>query len=189
MKHSKPLIVSLLSCSLGLSGSLIATKNAFGEGEVEIKGDPSTVNKTLVTPTVEVHFLYSVDGKEGSFQELPNGMALRSGQLYRIEFTPREDCHITVYQVDSTGKPDFLRKSALVKANTTYVLPATGKAYFLDKKKGKETIYFKACYKACPDDEPRGKVEHKGRGGEVDVPSQTGCQGSCVKSVTFEHVD
>jgi hypothetical protein len=186
MKYTKPLLITLLSCCLGLPVSLIASKNALGEGES--KGAGATVNPpNLFSPKVDVHFKYSVDNR--SFRKLSDGETLRSGQLYRIEFIPHEDCYIRVSQKDSTGNSQPLKNAdgIRVKANNHYELPATGEAYYLDKVTGQETIYFETA--TSPFKKGSG-AEVKGAGGTTSiVPLPSDCSGNCIESVTFQHVN
>lgn len=182
MKYTKPLLITLLSCSLGLPVSLIASKNALGEGES--KG-VSVNPRNLFSPKVDVHFKYSVDNR--SFRELSDGETLRSGQLYRIEFIPHEDCYIRVSQKDSTGNSQPLKNAdgIPVKANNQYELPAKGEAYYLDKVTGQETIYFETA--TSPFKKGSG-AEVKGAGGTTSIPLPRDCSGNCIESVTFQHV-
>ena len=76
----------------------------------------------------------------GELKAINNGDILRSGDHYKIIFTPDKDCYVYIFQVDSTGH--FLQLFPMksfkgvrvdntnpVRQGTTYTLPSADKAY------------------------------------------------------------
>ena len=100
----------------------------------------------------KVTAIYRSQGK-GNFKELAEGSVLKSGDHYKIIFTPAEDCYVYVFQMDSSNAlfqlfplkafaGVTLNHESPVKAGETYFIPASDKSFFLDEKTGTETIYF-----------------------------------------------
>ena len=94
-------------------------------------------------------------GAAGPFQPLSNGAVLRSGDQYKIIFTPTEDAYVYIFQADSAGQvfrlfpmEEFggIRLDNLnpVTGGKTYFLPTRTKAFQLDRQTGTERIYFTA---------------------------------------------
>ena len=92
---------------------------------------------------------------EAGFRPLDNGSVLRSGDLYKIIFTPQTDGYVYIFQTDATGKvyrlfplDEFggvrLDHENPVAAGKTYTVPAPGKSFFLDDNTGTEKIYLVA---------------------------------------------
>ena len=92
---------------------------------------------------------------EAGFRPLDNGSVLRSGDLYKIIFTPQADGYVYIFQTDATGKvyrlfplEEFggvqLNHVNPVKTGETYTVPAPGKSFFLDDNTGTEKIYLVA---------------------------------------------
>ena len=100
----------------------------------------------------EVNYVYRTAGV-GELKTLKNGDTLKSGDHYKIVFTPDKDCYVYIFQVDSSGQVFqlFPMKSFRgvrvnqfnpVKQGKKYVLPSPNKAFLLDKKVGIERMYF-----------------------------------------------
>jgi hypothetical protein len=102
----------------------------------------------------KINYVYRSGGK-GKFKPLTTGGTLRSGDHYKIIFTPVEDCHVSIFQVDSAnmlyrlfpmkkfGKL-ILNNNNPVQAGKTYYIPAKNSSFVLDEQTGPETIYFVA---------------------------------------------
>lgn len=91
----------------------------------------------------------------GDLRPIKKGDILRSGDHYKVLFSPDKDSYVYIFQVDSTGavfqlfpmkefKGVALNNLNPVKKGKTYILPASGKAFILDKQAGIERIYFVA---------------------------------------------
>ena len=100
----------------------------------------------------EVNYVYRTAGM-GELKTIENGDTLRSGDHYKIVFTPDRDCYVYIFQVDSSGqvfqlfpmerfKGVRVNQFNPVKQGRKYVLPSPDKAFLLDKKVGIERIYF-----------------------------------------------
>ena len=100
----------------------------------------------------EVNYVYRTAGM-GELKTIENGDTLRSGDHYKIVFTPDRDCYVYIFQVDSSGQVFQLfpmesfqgvrvNQFNPVKQGRKYVLPSPDKAFLLDKKVGIERIYF-----------------------------------------------
>ncbi len=90
------------------------------------------------------------NGKE--FRPFSDGDTLYSGDLYRIVIRPEMDGYLYIFQVDAVGTIQRIFPMAKygnrrlnnlnpVQRNTSYILPARNKAFYLDDTQGKETIY------------------------------------------------
>lgn len=102
----------------------------------------------------KVNYVYRSAGV-GKLKAIENGDVLRSGDHYKIVFTPDKDCYVYIFQVDSSGQVFQLfpmesfrgvrvNQFNPVKQGKTYVLPSPDKAFVLDQKSGIERIYFVA---------------------------------------------
>lgn len=100
----------------------------------------------------EVNYVYRTAGV-GELKTIKNGDTLKSGDHYKIVFTPDKDCYVYIFQVDSSGQVFQLfpmesfrgvRVNLFnpVKQGKKYVLPSPNKAFLLDKKVGIERMYF-----------------------------------------------
>lgn len=102
----------------------------------------------------KINYVYRSGGK-GPFQGLTNGSVLRSGDHYKIIFTPSQDCYVYIFQVDSANMiyrlfpmeqfgGVMVNNLNPVQAGQTYYLPAEKKSFVLDQQTGTERIYFLA---------------------------------------------
>jgi len=100
----------------------------------------------------KVNYVYRAGGK-GDFQILTQGSILRSGDHYKIIFTPTEDSYVYIFQLDSANKIYSLfpmehfgsvtvNNLNPVYAGNTYYIPAEKKSFVLDQQTGTEKIYF-----------------------------------------------
>jgi len=100
----------------------------------------------------EVNYVYRTAGV-GELRTIKNGDRLKSGDHYKIVFTPDKDCYVYIFQIDSSGQvfqlfpmESFrgvrLNQFNPVKQGKKYVLPSPDKAFLLDKKVGIERVYF-----------------------------------------------
>ncbi|MCP5198152.1 MAG: caspase family protein [Gammaproteobacteria bacterium] len=111
--------------------------------------------------TVYLDFLTRpADG--GEFHRFTDGDTLHSGDLYKIVLRPDQDGYVYIFQVDSSGHIQRifpmasygkLRLNNLnpVRRGVTYFLPAEKKAFRLDRKRGKESIYMFSSRQPRPD--------------------------------------
>jgi tRNA A-37 threonylcarbamoyl transferase component Bud32 len=87
-----------------------------------------------------------------NFRPLVDGGALRSGDHYRIRFTPEQDGYVYIFQIDSSGavyrlfpfEDDPTQPTAHtnpVKAGITYFAPSEDQAFQLDDQVGHEQIH------------------------------------------------
>jgi len=123
----------------------------------DIEQPADTVRETPADYLVfKINYLYRPGGK-GDFRNLKNRSVLRSGDHYKIIFTPTEDCYVYLFQVDSANKIYSLfpmesfggvRVNNLnpVYAGKTYYIPAEKKSFILDQQTGTEKIYFLSSY-------------------------------------------
>ncbi len=133
------------------SGFVSAVTVKSGAGEME-ETLPQVEPQKVSVLGFKINFVYRPAQGE-RFESLENGSILRSGDRYKIIFTPFEDCHVYIFQVDSADMVYqlFPMKSFggvtvsnfnPVQAGKTYYLPAEGKSFVLDEQTGTETIFF-----------------------------------------------
>jgi len=102
----------------------------------------------------QVNYVYRIKGK-GELKQIKNGDILKSGDHYKIIFTPDKDCYVYLFQVDSSGqifklfpmkafKEVQVNNLNPVKKGTTYTIPSSEKAFMLDDQVGTERIYLVA---------------------------------------------
>ncbi|MCP4344988.1 MAG: OmpA family protein [Desulfobacterales bacterium] len=91
---------------------------------------------------------------------LQRGDILTQNDNYAIEFKPKNNAHVYIYQVDTTGamtlvfpNPDFSRASNPVQAGTHYRVPDQGNWFYLDNNTGKEQIIVMAHKKPLAESE------------------------------------
>lgn len=100
----------------------------------------------------EVNYVYRAAGV-GELKTIKNEDTLKSGDHYKIVFTPDKNCYVYIFQVDSSGQVFQLfpmesfrgvrvNQFNPVKQGKKYVLPSPDKAFLLDKKVGIERMYF-----------------------------------------------
>jgi hypothetical protein len=104
------------------------------------------------SPRIQVSYYYRPAG-QGELRTLTPGSELRSGDHYKIWFTPEQDSYVYIFQIDSNQDiyrlfpRESLQGVALhqtnpVKAGRQYQLPADDKAFVLpDDRLGQEKIY------------------------------------------------
>lgn len=106
---------------------------------------------------IDVNYIYRARG-DREFRQLQDGGTLRSGDLFKIIFTPKQHCYIYIFQIDSAGQifslfpmEEFggvrLHNVNPVQAGKTYYLPAENKSFQLDDVTGLEQVYFLASLK------------------------------------------
>ncbi len=103
-------------------------------------------------PRIQVSYYHRPAG-QSELRTLPPGSELRSGDHYKIWFTPEQDSYVYIFQIDSNQDiyclfpRESLQGIALnqtnpVKAGRQYQLPADDKAFVLpDDRLGQEKIY------------------------------------------------
>ncbi len=111
------------------------------------KFDISQISETQ-RPSVSARVTYS---RNGQLFVMENGDQLTRGDNYAVEFTPRGNVHVYVWQVDPRGKmfllfpnADYLEASNPVEAGRLYRVPMQGKWLYLDDNAGKENIVIMA---------------------------------------------
>jgi len=115
-------------------------------------------SKQLASPPLsfDINYVYRKGGV-GELRTIKNGDTLKSGDHYKIVFTPDKDCYVYIFQVDSSGQLFQLfpmesfrgvrvNQFNPVKQGKRYVLPSQDKAFVLDKKVGIERLYFIASH-------------------------------------------
>lgn len=139
-------------------------------GVMGVEPDPTSHVQLL---SFELNYVYRPNGLD-QLQPLTAGSVLRSGDHYKIQFTPEEDSYVYLYQEDSSGalfslfpmeSYDGLRINNLnpVKAGVPYTLPAGDKLFKLDDQIGVETFYFLALREADEGLEESSQVLNQAR--------------------------
>ena len=99
-----------------------------------------------------INYAYRSGGK-GELKTITSGAVLRSGDHYKATFIPDKDCHVYIFQADSSGQifqlfpmksfnGIWLNNVNPVKKDQTYIIPSPAKAFVLDNRVGIERIYF-----------------------------------------------
>lgn len=111
--------------------------------------------------SLQTGFVYRPGGK-GELRDITSGIPLHSGDHYKIVLQSNHDCHIYIFQADSSGQlfqlfPMSSFKGVVVNnANPalkgqSYTIPAENKAFVLDKQVGTEKIYIAASREQNPE--------------------------------------
>jgi Domain of unknown function (DUF4384) len=140
-----PIFVSLALCVYGTN--LLAGPDGpdRSRGPKAVVDDPKPLS-------FRVSYSYR-DGGNGKPKRIENDTILRSGDHYKIQFTPNEDSYVYIFQIDSSDtiyqlfpmekwKNLTLKNRNPVRAGVGYVLPADNKSFVLDDQRGSEIIYF-----------------------------------------------
>ena len=111
-------------------------------------------NNTLepLDSSFRISYLYRCQG-EGTVQPIEEGATLKSGDHYKILFTPETDSYVYIFQVDGQNRifklfpmeafdGVTLGNTNPVRQGVRYALPAKDKAFVLDDVSGREKIYF-----------------------------------------------
>jgi hypothetical protein len=162
MKYSLKRLAGLSVLSLSVAGAAVwhmaAAQNDTSAGRTR---GPNKVVSDPKPLSFKVNYIYRPSGK-GDLKPLENGGVLKSGDHYKIRFTPEENGYVYIFQIDSGGtvyqlfpmqkwQDVVLENNNPVRAGTTYTLPADNKSFVLDEQRGSETIYFMASRKQDPD--------------------------------------
>jgi hypothetical protein len=145
--------------------------SSLEERVTKIEGDLATiqtmfqaytpVSATSAELNFSISYVASPDGKL-PYEALTDGATLRSGQYYKIIFTPSEESYVYIFQTDSSGKiyrlfpmQEFqgrtLNNLNPVTPDNTYYIPAKNLSFVLDQQVGPETIYFLAARQRQPE--------------------------------------
>lgn len=123
-------------------------------GRVSESSAPPVVQKPS-KPSVRVVLQHR---KSGRVEVLEPGGALDSNDTYRVSFTPDQDAHVYLYQIDSSGKVQTLfpnselsPESNPVRGQQTVAVPKEGEWLTLDANRGEEQIVAVASRAALPD--------------------------------------
>jgi hypothetical protein len=124
----------------------------------------------------DINYVFRSGGK-GELKTITNGAVLRSGDHYKAIFIPDKQCHVYIFQADSSNQifqlfpmKTFngisLNNVNPVEKDKTHIIPSPDKAFVLDNRVGTERIYFiaspernqelEALYKAL-----KHEVKHK----------------------------
>lgn len=161
---SDPLMTigSVANAISGGSRDQVKTGSDQGKTVKDIVADPNNPSKQGRLLNFSVSYKYRGNGGDAAPQELTERSVLHSGDTYKIQFTPDEDCYVYIFQYDSSLKLvklfpfdsnsklfESLSKKELavgnpVRGGQTYTLPADHKSYRLDTQRGTETIHFLA---------------------------------------------
>lgn len=101
---------------------------------------------------LNITVVYRVGGR-GEFQTFADGAILHSGDHYKIILTPKEDCYVYIFQIDSTHTlyqlfpmerfgEVVVNNFNPVSAGKTCYIPSESKSFVLDERLGAEKIYF-----------------------------------------------
>ena len=134
---------------------------AEAQEKVKTFGKTSTAGVESESLSFHINYVYR-QGGTGELRQIKDGEVLRSGDHYKIIFTPDKDSYVYIFQVDGArqvfqlfpmesfkGVPvDGLNP---VKRGKTYILPGPDKAFMLDRKVGRERIYFIASNERNPE--------------------------------------
>jgi hypothetical protein len=99
-----------------------------------------------------INFVFRSGGK-GELKTITSGAVLKSGDHYKATFIPEKDCHVYIFQADSSGQIFQLFPMKIfngialnnvnpVKKDQTYIIPSSDKAFVLDNRVGTERVYF-----------------------------------------------
>jgi hypothetical protein len=103
---------------------------------------------------IQVNYVYRAGGT-GPLQPIRQGQALRSGDHYKIYFSPSRDCYVYIYQIDAAGQifrlfplitynGVALNHDNPVKGGDPITLPSDDRYFYLDQTVGREMLFFAA---------------------------------------------
>lgn len=104
-----------------------------------------------VPTAFQVNYLYREAGT-GPLKPILPGSVLRSGDHYKVVFTPNQNGYVYLFQVDSAGqffqlfpmrefKGVRVENANPVTAGQRYILPADDKSFTLDRTLGRERLF------------------------------------------------
>jgi hypothetical protein len=148
-------VMCLLTAILGVNLPVLAVESPRAI-EMELRAEDAAARPPTDFLFFNINYLYRSQGA-GPFQTLEEGSVLRSGDHYKIIFTPNQDCYVYIFQVDSANMVYSLfpmeQFGALrlnhvnpARAGQTYYLPAEGQSFVLDEQTGVERLYFLAAF-------------------------------------------
>ncbi len=125
----------------------------------------------------DINYVYRAGGK-GELKPLNEGEVLRSGDHYKLVFTPKQNAFVYVFQRDSANKlfqlfpmqqmgGVVLNHHNPVEAGKTYTIPAVDKSFYLDQQTGTETLYFIA----TPEQDKALEAQYQALQTAKDAPS------------------
>jgi outer membrane protein OmpA-like peptidoglycan-associated protein len=131
-------------------GGVGTSENVFGKSNEWDVNDltPVTIDGTGALG-FHIHYLHR-QGLEGQVSPLTNGSILRSGDPYKIIFTPRKKCYVYIFQIDSSETikqlfPESVgNNSNPVQDDKTYYVPAKEQPLRTIAQPGLTTMYFLA---------------------------------------------
>jgi hypothetical protein len=130
----------------------------------------------------KINYVYRSGGK-GDFKQLTDGGVLRSGDHYKIIFTPTVTCYVYIFQIDSANKIYRLfpmesfggvtvNNFNPVRDGKTYYIPAEKKSFVLDQQIGAEKIYFLSSRQRDPELEQQYEQYLEAQGQKSDLEQQ-----------------
>jgi hypothetical protein len=124
-----------------------------------LKGAQTQLGGELVA---DIIFGYRPNGGRDESRHLRNGEQLYSGDFFKIQFTPKQECYVYIFQYDASHQlftlfptKDFRGADPAndnpVQASRTYFVPGNSKSFVLDNQVGEETIHFLVSQKPKPE--------------------------------------
>lgn len=149
MSQSSPRFFRTLAAALLAVCAATASAERITRGPKQVTADP----KHGAPLDFEVQYVYRSAGR-GGLKPLEDGAVLYSGDHYKIQFTPREQAYVYIFQTDSSGAvyPLFPQHAFggpagagnPVQAGRVYSVPGPDASFQLDDQTGEESIYFLA---------------------------------------------
>lgn len=166
--HLGLLIINLIIASLFI---MTPVQSADNDSAPKLRG-PAKIKSTK-SLNFKVNYVYRPAG-QGDLRPLKDGATLKSGDHYKIQFTPQENGYVYIFQIDSSDtvyqlfpmdewSGVVLNNHNPVRAGTTYHLPADDKSFVLDDQRGLETIYFLASREDDPNVKKLAQQLHDAR--------------------------
>jgi hypothetical protein len=152
------MVISSAGCANGNFDQVEKGVNKVIATDSKSTGETETIKVVLYSSSQEAlvaDFAYSYRSDRGRAhaRSLQNGSELHTGDHYKIQFTPREECYVYIFQRDSSDQlfslfppgKNFVgadTENNPVRANRTYFVPGEGKSFVLDNQIGTEEILF-----------------------------------------------
>lgn len=143
-------------CAVIAADTMTIPRSIIPPGLLDDTADKNAIRADSVTHkdglSFNVNYVYRPRGK-GDLRPIKKGDILKSGDQYKIIFSPDKESYVYIFQVDSAGqvfqlfpmesfKGVVVNNLNPVKSGKTYILPAASKVFTLDKQTGLERIYF-----------------------------------------------
>lgn len=147
-----------------------------------------TVAITHYTPTrIQLNYTYRPQQGHGNPQPLTQDRVLKTGDHYKITFTPEHKVWVYIFQTDSSGQIFQLfpihemngvvvNQTNPVVAGDTRNIPSARQSFYLNDQTGTETIYFIVSAKQDQDLETRTAAYMQARTTPATIPQLTATQ-------------